>query len=121
MRKLSDYKGEDAVELWADLMEPLGSILTNEKVRQTVKSGGAPIMIAKAIMRDCKGPALQLLTRIDDSPVDGANILFRLISIVKEIEENEDFAAFFGVAQSSEEMPPTSIGDAKESTAGKKG
>ena len=38
MKKLSDYKGDDAIELWADLLDPLTVIFTDHDFRQAVQN-----------------------------------------------------------------------------------
>lgn len=103
MKKLSDYKGEDAIELWADLLEPLSNILTNQKIVKTVTSGAKPLIIAKDILTECKTEAVEILLRIDDTPIDGFNIIVRLVELIKEVGERDDIKSFFGYAEQAKE------------------
>ena len=50
MKKLSDYKGDDAILLWADLLEPITAIISDKKVAVAVRSGKNKILIAKEII-----------------------------------------------------------------------
>lgn len=99
MMKLSDHKGDEAIELWADLLDPLATILTNEAVRRDIASGESRLKIAKTILKTCKSEAVEILTRIDPAPLDGFNIIVRLVAILAEIGEHEEIRAFFGFAE----------------------
>ena len=38
MKKLSDYQGEEALELWADLIEPMSEILVDPEMKKVFES-----------------------------------------------------------------------------------
>lgn len=119
MKRLSDYHGNEAIELWADLIDPLTAILTDEEIRKSVQSGGNKIEIAKQILKNHSTEATDILLRIDDSPIDGLNIVLRLVSLLAEIGENEEIKTFFGFAE-QEEMEDASSGSPTVSTKGGK-
>ena len=117
MKKLSDYKGNDAIELWADLLDPLSAIFTDKAIADVVHSGQSKIKIAQAIIKNHAQDAVDILTRIDDEPIDGLNIIIRLVELITEIGQNEDVKRFFGFAaeQTSEYSGlPTENTEAKE-------
>lgn len=99
MKKLSDYKGDEAIELWADLLEPLTTILTDENVRNVIKSGKSKIEIAKTLLKDHKSEVITIMLRIDSTPIDGLNIVTRLIALLSDIGSNEEIKSFFGYAE----------------------
>lgn len=99
MKKLSDYKDDEAFELWADLITPLTTIFKNENVKRAVESGKSQMEIAGVIVSGCKAEAKELLLRIDPTPIDGLNIVTRLITVLKEIGQNEDIKGFFASAE----------------------
>lgn len=99
MKKLSDYQGNDAIELWADLIDPLSEILTDDSVKNTVRSGKPKLAIAKEILKSHSSQATEILLRIDDTPVNGLNIVLRLISLLTEIGQNDEIKSFFGYAE----------------------
>lgn len=117
MKRLSDYKDEQAIDLWADLLDPLSEILTDNEVQRVVKDGQAPIVIAKIILKAHKKEAAEILTRIDPEPLDGFNIIMRLVELVVEIGENDDVKAFFGYAAraKTKNVTDTSSGSVTES------
>lgn len=116
MKRLSDYKEEEAIELWMDLLDPIGNILSNEKIKWAYKKSGNRIQVAKAIISECKTDAVQILLRIDPTPIDGLNLITRLIDLLMEIEGSEDLKPFFhsaGIATGG-----ASSGNATENTEG---
>lgn len=98
MKRLADYKGEEAIELWADLLEPLTEILTDEEVKKVVQGGGAVATIVKTILKDHSKAAETILLRIDPEPIDALNIVLRLVALVKEIGQRDEIKSFFGFA-----------------------
>ena len=99
MKRLSDYKGDEAIELWADLLEPLTEILTDKEIANTFRSGKSKILIAKTILKDHKKDAEKILLRIDPTPIDGLNIVLRLVALLGELGESEELKSFFGFAE----------------------
>lgn len=98
MKKLSDYRGDEAIELWADLLDPLARILSDKKVEAAVKSGKPKLFIAKEILKSHKEDATEILLRIDPEPINGLNIILRLIALLTDIGQNEEIKSFFGYA-----------------------
>ena len=96
MKRLGDYKGDEAIELWADLLEPLTRILQDKKVEAAMRSGKAIFQVASDILKAHSKDASEMLLRIDPTPLDGLNIVLRLAELVKELSEREELRAFFG-------------------------
>ena len=99
MKKLSDYKNDEAIELWADLLEPMNTILSNEEVRAVIQSGQSKLVIAKSILKTCNKEAEQILLTIDPTPIDGMNLVLRLVALLADIGQNEEIKGFFGYAE----------------------
>ena len=116
MKKLSDYSGDEAIELWADLLEPLNGILGDEKVREVVTSGKSRLIIAKEILKTHKKEATEILLRVDPEPINGLNIILRLIALLADIGQNDEIKSFFGYAVQTQATEEESSGFATEST-----
>lgn len=99
MKALSDYKGEEAIELWADILEPLTEILGDEEIRKVVQSKKPKMIIAKEILKLHKKEAEEILLRIDPTPIDGLNIVLRLVSVLTDVGKNEEIKGFFGLPE----------------------
>lgn len=116
MKGLSDYKGEEAIELWADLLEPVNTIMGDEEVVKIIKSNKkSPMQKASAILKSHRKEAEDILLRIDPSPLNGLNIVIRLVSIIVELGKNDDIRDFFGFAEQVQ-TDNESSGDVTEST-----
>lgn len=99
MKKLSDYKGEEAIELWGDLLEPIVTITSDDEVAKAFRSTRTIAEKAKVILKTHKKEACDILTRIDPTPIDGLNIVIRLVELLMEIEKNPDLKDFFILAE----------------------
>lgn len=115
MKKLSDYKGDEAIELWADLLEPLTVILGDKEVQKVVSSGMPKMLIAKTILKNHNKEAVEILLRVDPTPIDGLNIILRLISLLSDIGSNDEIKSFFGYAEQVKEENESS-GSVTENT-----
>lgn len=119
MKKLSDYKGDEAIELWADLLEPLTEILSDEKVKKVVQSGKSKLEIAKVVLKAKKKEAEKILVRIDPEPLDGLNIVLRLVAVLVDMGQHEEIKSFFGFAD-QEQTEKESSGSVTENTGAEK-
>jgi len=95
MKKLSDYKGEAAIELWADLLDPFVAIVGDKEIIGIIRSGKPKLELAKEILKKYKKETEQILLTVDDTPLDGFNIMVRLIDILTEFLENKTLMSFF--------------------------
>jgi hypothetical protein len=98
MKTLSDYKGEEAIDLWADLLNPITAIIGDTKIQGTIKADKPKTEIAKMILKSYKAEAVEILLRIDPEPIDGLNIVLRLVELITEIGKNKEIQSFFGFA-----------------------
>ena len=99
MKRLSDYVGEEAIDLWLDLLDPLSAIAMDGEIKNIVRSGKPKLLIAKMILKAHRKEAIDIMQRIDPEPINGLNIVSRLIAIIAEIGENEEVRSFFGYAE----------------------
>lgn len=99
MKKLADYKDAEAIDLWADLLAPMTSIIADKSVADTIKSGKAPFIIASEILKTHKEDATEIILRIDSTQIDGLNLPIRVADIVMEIMNNEEVKSFFSSAE----------------------
>ena len=112
MKKLSDYKDEAAIDLWADLLEYASVIFTDPEVKQA--ANGSKVDLAKKMLKLHKKEVCQMLLLIDDEPIDGLNIVIRLVSILNEIGKDPELRDFFGLPGQNEKKE--SSGSATENT-----
>lgn len=115
MKKFSDYKDDDAIDLWADLLEPITKLVQDKEVKKVVTSGKSKIVIAKTLIQGHKKEVIEILQRIDDTPIDGLNLIIRVIDLLSDIGEHEEIKSFFGFAD-EEQTDEEPSGSPMEST-----
>ncbi len=112
MKRLSDYKGEEAIDLWMDLIDIAADIMTDPKVQET--SGMPPLKIAMTMAKLHRAEVCKILLRIDPEPIDGLNVVTRFVDVFSEIAEVPELSDFFGMrGQNGQEE---SSGSATENT-----
>lgn len=112
MKRLSDYKDESAIELWADLLEPIATIISDKKLKEIY--GKQPnIFVAKYILKNHKTEAKQILLAIDDTPITAVNIFARILSFLADINNAPEFKDFLQFAE-QENKDNVSFGSATE-------
>lgn len=71
---LSDFRGEDALEVLADLIDPASAIMADEKVRDAYKSGNT-IGAVKAAIKNHKKDVIKVMATLDGKDPDDAEYL----------------------------------------------
>ena len=85
MRRLSEIKGEDAVDVLADLMSPVTAITSDEKIRKTWESKKKTMAdFVTAIFKSHKDALVQVLCILDGSTRDEYLKNATVISIVQD-------------------------------------
>lgn len=95
MRKISDYRDEDALDLLADIMEPAVEILADETVRKTFESGNR-IQLATVAIKGHKESVMQILARLEGVPREEYHCtVFTLPAVVLEVLNDQELLGFF--------------------------
>lgn len=115
MKGLSDYTGEEAIDLWADLLEPIADIYSDNEVKEAFKECDTMLKKAHVILKLKKEDAAKIIERVDPTPITGMNLPVRFIKLLLEIEHSEEFGGFFGLSR-QEENQSTSSGSVMENT-----
>jgi hypothetical protein len=79
--KLSEYKNEDALDLLADLIEPVSVLMTDDKLKKMVSEGAARIDVAKYLLKAHNKEIIAVLARLNGADVYDANI----VEILKQV------------------------------------
>ncbi|MBO6006015.1 MAG: hypothetical protein J6P49_04085 [Paludibacteraceae bacterium] len=97
MKKLSDYTGAEAFELWADLMEPIVRILQDPDVVMMFRSRASRFKLVSEVLKTHKDEMMEIFNRIDpDDPVNGLTVVLRTTQLLAEIGNSEVIDSFFG-------------------------
>ena len=112
--RLSDYQGEDALDLLADIMEPAIEIMADPEVKEAYKSGTTRIGFIKVIIKGHKKSIIEIMAAIDGVPVEEYKVnFFTLPKKLMELLEEPEIMSFF--ASQSQEILENVSGSAMES------
>lgn len=96
MKKLSEYKNEEALELLADLIEPAAVICADTEIANAVRSGLSKIKVVKMIIKNHKHEVIEILALLDNIPLEEYECnLLSLPSRIIEILNDEELMRFF--------------------------
>lgn len=101
--KLSEFKGEAALDLLADIIEPAAEILADKEVSDAYKNGEKKIAVVKTIIKNHKKEVIEILAAMEGVPVEeySCNVLTLPIKLL-EILNDKEFLEFFTSAGQTE-------------------
>lgn len=100
MRKISDYKDEEALDLLADIIEPASNIFADDKVKNAFKGSKdkSMIKVAKVIIENHKGDIMEILAKLDGKKREDfhCNVLTLPIAVLQILQDKElvDFFSY---------------------------
>lgn len=117
MKKLSDYTGKEAIELWADIFEPLSVILNDSDMKDDMTKKSISLMEeAKVVMKKYPNEIYEIIKRIDpEGDINGANVFTKVAVLLAELRYGDRVSAFFSSAE-QEISENESSGSATENT-----
>lgn len=122
--KLSDYKGEEALDVLADIIEPLTAIFADEEFQELTKQKGTPaVKYVKPMIKNHKKELIEVLARLENKPVEeykqGLTLMTLPLQVLEFINDPEIQNLFHSQSQ-TEHKPSASTGSAPENTEAKK-
>ena len=96
--KLSDIKGERALDVLADLIDPVAEILGDKEISEALQSGKAPAKAIKLALKNHKRAVLDMMAAIDgEDPETYQPSLFvlpkRILDLLNDPEVQQLFAS----------------------------
>ena len=107
MKKLSEFKNEEAIDILAELMEPASVICSDRELVNAVRSREPMMFIGKIALKNNKKEVMKVLSIMNETPIDEYEC--SPISILKDLLillNDKELVEFF-----------TSQGQKKESNA----
>ena len=95
MKKLSEIKDEEAIELLADLIEPISEIASDEAARKELMNakhdGMSPMEMVKPLLKTHKKSIIKILAILEGTPVEeyhcnAITLPLRLIEVLNDPE-----------------------------------
>lgn len=113
--RLSDYKGEDALDLLADILGPATEILSDDNIKKAFKDGVSRIDLVKMLLKSHKKEIIEIMATVDGEDPNTYKVnVFTLPIKLLDIVGNEEFLQLFQLQ--GQETVEESSGSATEST-----
>lgn len=100
MKKLSDYKGEEAIIINGKIMKPMGEIIADEKAIEVLKKNQFEAF--GDIMQNHSKAVLEIVSAVSGGEFDGGNVGAYFMSIFAEYFQSFNNEAFFGFQATTE-------------------
>jgi len=119
MKKLSEYKDEEAIEILADILDPVATIATDkglvDDIRKNFSKGGQRIRIISRALKTHKKEIFEILAALERVPVEEyhCNMATLPAQILNILNDKDLMEYFLSSAETGEE---TSSGSATENT-----
>lgn len=113
--KTEDIKGEDAIEVLADILEPASKILDDEVLKEKIRNEESNLKIAHLLLKSHPKEILEIMAYLDgEDPKTYQPGIFTLPKKLIELMENEELASLF--QSGGQNKDSTSSGSASENT-----
>lgn len=98
MKKLAEYKDEEALEILADLLDPTIKILGDKEIAQIVRSGNK-LTLVKEIIKKYPKDIMEIMAILEGVPIEEYHI--NIISLPKMLADiiNDPLLSDFFVSQ----------------------
>lgn len=118
--KLSDFKGEEALDVLADIIEPLTTIIADKEIQELAKVKGTPkIKFVKPAIKNHKEEVIYILATLQRQTPEEYEANLSLVTlpmqVLEFINDPEIQKLFFSQAQSQSTSQDNS-GSAMENT-----
>lgn len=113
MKKLSDFKGEEAFDLLADLIDPMGDIFSNGEFLQALGTDNKKAL--KSLLKNNRKSVVEVLARLNEVPVEDFqyNVATLTVQCLALMNDKELLSVFTSQGQIEEE---DASGSATENT-----
>lgn len=112
---MAERTNEEALDLFADLLEPVGAVLSDAELRESVKRGDSRLKSAAIAIHNHKPEVIQILALLEGVPVEEykVNLLALPVKVVRLLNKPEIKELFIGAGQMN---VAASSGSATENT-----
>ena len=119
MIKLSEIRGENAVDVIADILDPVATMLADKEVEKAIKSNLPVIVKAQVILKRQKKAILEFLAILNQTPPEEfkpslLELPIMLMSVIQDIESNPELQLLF--QSQGQTITGVSFGTAMEPT-----
>ena len=100
MRKISDFKNEEALDLLVRIIDPAVALMSDKEAVQKLYQKGQQLEGVKDLIKNHKKEVIELLAAIEDVPADEYEFNALMVPIrLLEILNDKELVAFFTAQQ----------------------
>ena len=115
--RLSDYKGEEALDVLADIIDPLANIITDEEIQKMAKEKDTPVLaMVKPAIKNHKKDLIAILARLENQPVEVYEKTMTLLTLPKQVMELLNDPEVQSLFQSQGKSEITSLASSSSAT-----
>ena len=98
--KLSEIRGVDAIDVIADIIDPVTVIMADADIREVITQKKPTLIIAKVVLKKQKKAILEILAYLNnEDPKDFKPSILELpvmlVNLINEIEQDEELMSLF--------------------------
>lgn len=117
--RLSEIKGMDAIDVIANIMDPVGEIISDEEILSTIRAKKPSFLIAKVILQRKKKAILTILAYLNGEDPETFNpsllkLPIMLVHLIEDVAAEEEMKDLFHLQDLM--MEGASSGSATETT-----
>lgn len=94
MKTLSDYKDDEAIDLWATILDPLMVIVGDEEIKKMYAEKKSYASIAAVAIKEHKEQVKEVILAIDDTPITASNLMTRVLVNMLDMVNDGEYGAF---------------------------
>ena len=120
--RLSDFKGEEAIDVLADIIEPISKILTDKEIQELSKKKNVPVVAyIKPMLKNNKKETIEILARLDNKPVEEYTKTLNLLTLPAQVMDliNDPELQKLFLSQEQSELNASSTPATETTEAGK--
>ena len=115
--RLSEYKGEEALDVLADIIEPLANIIADEEIQKLNKQANTPLIaMVKPAIKNHKKDLIEILARLENQPVEQYEKNMSLLTLPKQVMELLNDSEVQSLFQSQGKSEITSLASSSSAT-----
>ena len=94
--KLSEIKGEKAIDAMADLLEPLSIMFSDPEIQKSIKNEEPKLLLVRKILKSHKHEAIKIMAILDGEPPETYEVsLLKIPMKLLEIMNDPEVVSLF--------------------------
>lgn len=118
--RLSDIKGEEAIEVLAEIIEPLAYIFADKEIAELAQGGNVPpVKYISIALKNHKSEVIEIMAKLEGKEVEAYKKTINVFTLpvqILAIVNDDTFKSLFTLQNQTRNISLASFGSAMEST-----